>query len=177
MAHTTLIVLRGPSGSGKTTVAKAVRDALNEPIALIEQDYLRRTVLKEKDIPYGANIDLMKSVVLFTLSRGYHVILEGILDAGRYGDMLKELVTTHPHPNLFYYFDISFEETLRRHQQKPNHNEFGETEMRRWFKRLDLLTWVHEERIPESNTLEESTSTLLHAITVVTHTTQEILTR
>jgi hypothetical protein len=31
-----------------------------------------------------------------------------------------------------YYFDIPFEETLNRHQYKPNAHEFGEKELIVW---------------------------------------------
>jgi adenylylsulfate kinase-like enzyme len=47
---TRLIVLRGNSGSGKSTVARAVRERYGRGCALIEQDYLRRIVLREREI-------------------------------------------------------------------------------------------------------------------------------
>ena len=46
---TRLIVLRGNSGSGKSTVARAVRERYGRGCALVEQDYLRRIVLRELD--------------------------------------------------------------------------------------------------------------------------------
>lgn len=53
-AKSKLIVLRGNSGSGKSTTAKMLRDAAiakgtKTKIAIIEQDYLRRYILKEKE--------------------------------------------------------------------------------------------------------------------------------
>jgi hypothetical protein len=36
-------------------------------------------------------------------------------------------------------FDVPFEETLRRHNTKPNKDEFGEEEMRRWWIEKDYL--------------------------------------
>jgi chloramphenicol 3-O-phosphotransferase len=45
--HPSLIVLRGNSGSGKSTLAVAVRARSAAAVALVEQDYLRRTVLDE----------------------------------------------------------------------------------------------------------------------------------
>lgn len=158
---TKLIVLRGPSGSGKSSVAKAVRAAMTTPTAIIEQDYVRRILLKEKDVPHGDNIELIKNITLFALAHSYNVILEGIFDRGRYGKMIDEILRAHPGENYFFYFNISFDETLRRHQQKPNHDEFGETEMRNWYKDLDLLDSVKENIIHESNSLEDTVAKIL----------------
>ena len=158
---TVLIVLRGPSGSGKSTVAKAVREAFGDTMALIEQDHFRRIVLKEKDIPNGLNIELIKRTVLFALEHGRHVILEGILDAGRYEAMLKEVTAIHPEQNHFFYFDISLEETIRRHQTKPNKDDFGEKELRLWYKRNNLLSFVTEHLVHEQQTVDQIRDNIL----------------
>jgi hypothetical protein len=42
-------VIRGNSGSGKTTTAHEVRRRYGRGCALVEQDYLRRIVLREHD--------------------------------------------------------------------------------------------------------------------------------
>jgi thymidylate kinase len=159
-----LIVLRGNSGSGKTTTAKLLRelslkDAPNQKIAVVEQDYLRRMVLKEKEKARGNNIDLIEQTALFALERGYHVILEGILRAERYELMLRKLAG-HARPNYFYYFDIPFDETLKRHAAKPNSHEFGEPEMRNWFKDKDLLTFAKERIISSNQTQDEIVKTI-----------------
>lgn len=164
VSKTKLIVLRGPSGSGKSSVARVVRLAIKTPTALIEQDYLRRVLLKEKDIPGGTNIELIKSVTLFALARSYHVILEGIFDKVRYSKMFAELLKSHPTNNHFFYFDVTFDETLRRHSLKSNRNEFGETEMRAWYKESDLLEIVAEEIVPEKNTIEETINQITEKI-------------
>lgn len=161
--HTKLIVLRGPSGSGKSSIAKMVRDSQKSPMALVEQDYLRRVILREKDASDGSHIEFIKTTALFALDHSYNVIMEGIFDAGRYEKMFEELVQHHPQNNHFFYFDVSFNETLRRHQTKPNKNDFGEIEMRRWYKEKDLLQCVRERLIPETNTLEESVRLVLSA--------------
>ncbi len=158
---TVLIVLRGPSGSGKSTVAKAVRAAFGDTMALIEQDHFRRIVLKEKDIPNGLNIELIKRTVLFALEHGRHVILEGILDAGRYEAMLEEITVIHPEQNHFFYFDISLEETIRRHQTKPNKDDFGEKELRSWYKQNNLLSFVTEHLVHEQQTVDQTRDGIL----------------
>ena len=159
-----LIVLRGPSGSGKSTAAALLRSRFDQPTALVGQDHLRRIILKEKDIPDGNNHDLIKQVVLFSLERGYNVIMEGIFDAGRYEHMFEEILEQHSDDNYFFYFDVSLKETLRRHQTKPNKADFGETEMREWFNSNDLLSCVKEITIPELNSLEAVVAQILSKI-------------
>lgn len=159
-----LVVLRGPSGSGKSSTASLLRSHFDEPTALIEQDYLRRIVLKEKDVANGNNHDLIKQVVFFAFDRGYSVILEGIFDAGRYEHMFEEILERHPNNNYFFYFDVSLDETLRRHQTKPNKDDFGETELRQWFKLNDLLKCKKEMIIPELESLKAVVERILSEI-------------
>ncbi len=87
--------------------------------ALIEQDYFRRIVLKEKERTNGDNILLIEQTAKFALKRGYSVVLEGILSYVRYGTMLKRLKKLCEQTKT-YYMDIPFEETLRRHAQKAS---------------------------------------------------------
>lgn len=156
-----LIILRGNSGSGKSTVAKRLREGANSTkVALVEQDYLRRIILKEKEASNGDNIALIEQTVLFALSRGYDVILEGILLFPKYEIMLKGLVNRCTN-SFIYYFDVSFAETLERHKSKPNSHEFGEKEMREWYKSDQSGHIKDEIIIPEMFTLEESVSKIL----------------
>jgi adenylate kinase family enzyme len=146
MYHSKLIVLRGNSGSGKTTTAYKLREINNRRIALVEQDYIRRKILKEKEND-GKHIALISQIVQFALMHNYDVILEGILYFPRYKIMFEELIQKCP-DHHFYYFDIPFEETLRRHATKPNANEFGEKEMREWYKEKDITGFDREIIIP-----------------------------
>lgn len=150
-----LIILRGNSGSGKSTVAKQLREVSSRKIALVEQDAIRRGILGEKEVPNGDNIPLIAQIVEFALGRGYDVILEGILNFQRYGGMLRKLsgLSTETH---VYYFDISLEETLRRHATKSCAHEFGEKEMREWHRRRDFTNFIGERVINEECSLEQA---------------------
>jgi len=151
-----LIVLRGNSGSGKSTVARLVREASSRTIALVEQDYLRRVVLKERGKTPGTNnLDLIFQTTTFALSRGYDVILDGILVFHQYGDMLRELAARCP-DHHFFYFDISLDETLRRHATKPIAHEVGEQDLRGWYRARNVTGFANETIIPESSSVEES---------------------
>jgi hypothetical protein len=50
--------------------------------------------------------------VLFALEHGYHVILEGVLDRNRYGDMIAGPRREHPGETHVFYLDVAFEETI-----------------------------------------------------------------
>jgi predicted kinase len=159
--RTTLIVLRGNSGSGKTTVAHSLRDAHGRGLAWVSQDLLRRIVLKEKDVPGGANIGLINQVVRYCLDHGYHVVLDGILYADRYEQMLAELNRDHLDRSHFYYLDVSMDETLRRHATRPQAKEFGPDDIRAWYRPCDLLSSVHERVVPETSTLQQTVTLIL----------------
>jgi ABC-type phosphate/phosphonate transport system ATPase subunit len=151
-----LIVIRGNSGSGKSSTARTLRDLGGRGVALVEQDYLRRIVLREHDVPDGANIGLIAQTVRYALHHEYHVILEGILYTAHYEAMLEALVRDHRGEAYHYYFDISFEETVRRHTESPRAGDFTPAQMRAWYIERDLLRFTNERVIPESATLEQT---------------------
>ena len=159
--HTRLIVLRGNSGSGKSTVAAALREAYGRGVAWVSQDLIRRTILKERDQPGGVNIGLIDQVTRYSLEHGYHVVLDGIFYADRYEPMLADLARDHLGISRFYYLDVSMAETLRRHATRPQAAEFGADDMRCWYRPRDLLGGIRECLIPETSTLQETTSLIL----------------
>jgi hypothetical protein len=65
-----------------------------------------RTILRERDVPGGANIGLIDAVARYALDAGYHVVVEGILYADRYGEMLRGLREDHRGQSRFYYLDV-----------------------------------------------------------------------
>ncbi len=159
--ETRLIVLRGNSGAGKSAVAAMLREAFGRGLAWVSQDLLRRNILKEKDQPGGVNIGLIDQVVRYCLDQGYHVVLEGILSADRYGQMLAGLRQDHLGVSRFYYLDVSMAESLRRHATRQQAREFGPGHMRAWYRQRDFLTAVDECVIPETSTLEETVRLIL----------------
>jgi energy-coupling factor transporter ATP-binding protein EcfA2 len=143
----TLLVLRGNSGSGKSTIAHAVHRHFDHGRStLIAQDNIRRTILREPDTPGAFTIELIELIATTCLPRRQLVIVEGILDADRYGPMLETL-TARARRALFYAWALTFEQTLTRHAQRPQATEFGETEMRSWYHGWQPLPFVTETRI------------------------------
>ena len=53
-----------------------------------------------------------------------------------------------------FHFDVPFAETLRRHASKPQAAEYGEVEMRSWYRPLDLVPELEEHRIDASHSLD-----------------------
>jgi adenylate kinase family enzyme len=154
----TLIVIRGNSGSGKTTAAHEVRRRYGRGCALVEQDYLRRTVLREHDRAEGAVAPgFIAATVRHLLGAGYHVVLEGILHRERYADALTELIGEHRGPSHVYYFDVAWEETVRRNAARG----FTAGEMRDWWAPDDRLG-VPAERVLTAPGVEGAVSTILH---------------
>jgi predicted kinase len=156
-----LILLRGNSASGKSAAAQGIRDRFGHGIAIVGQDNLRRIVLREKDKPGGANIGLIDLTARYALDHGYHVIVDGILNRDHYGEMLRGLVNDHLGITRCFYFDVSFAETLRRHTTKPQAADYGEAEMRQWFRPKDFLEGVEEQVIPQETPLEEAVTLIM----------------
>ncbi|MEU6323697.1 kinase [Streptomyces sp. NPDC047009] len=154
--ETRLIVLRGNSASGKSSVAAGIREKFGRGLALVGQDNLRRIVLRERDRPGAANIGLIDLTARYALDTGYHVIVEGILYADHYGEMLAQLRADHCGATHGYYLDVPFAETLARHATKPIANEVAEPQLRDWYRPLDLLPGGSETIIGADSALAET---------------------
>jgi predicted kinase len=159
----TLIVIRGNSGSGKSSVAREVRRRYGRGCALVEQDYLRRIMLREHETAGSAGLAprLIGSVTEMALASGYHVVLEGILAADRYGPMLRGLLAGHDGAGHVYYLDVSFAESVRRHATRPTAGQFTPAEMHEWYAAGDVLGVPGERVVPESSAFDETVETIL----------------
>jgi len=150
-----LIILRGNSGSGKTTTGKALQRKFGHGTMLISQDVVRREMLFVKDGPNPESSQLLSELVLYGKNNCNIVILEGILNSNWYKNLFENLLDEFRDQIFAYYFDIPFEETLNRHQQKPNAHEFGEKEMKKWWNENDLLNIIPEVLLYKELSLNE----------------------
>ncbi len=150
-----LIILRGNSGSGKTATAKALQRKFGYGTMLISQDVIRREMLHVKDGPDSEAAQLLFELAMYGKKHCSIVILEGILNAKWYEKLFENLLKEFNDRIFAYYFDIPFEETLNRHQQKPNAYEFGEKEMKEWWNEKDLLHIIQEVYLHKELSLNE----------------------
>lgn len=138
------ILLRGNSGSGKSTVANLLQCRFGRGTLLIPQDVVRRELLWVNDRPGNPAVSLMCEMARWGAKNCETVIVEGILYSELYRPLFETLRDSFDSVHAYYY-DISFEETLRRHATKPNRADFGEADMRRWWKEKDFTDVLPEK--------------------------------
>ena len=151
-----LIILRGNSGSGKTSVAKALQKRLGFNTMLISHDMVRMQMLHiwGKD-GIAASLPLMMELVKYGKEHSHITILEGVLDSNEYRKLFEVCAVLFGKEIHAYYYDLPFEETLLRHQTKPNWMDFDEADMRRWWREKDYLTTIPETILTKEISLEE----------------------
>lgn len=158
-----LIVLRGDSGSGKSTVARALQRELGG--VWIEQDYFRRTVLGEIGNYSPLSVELVQQSAALALRHGRTVIMDGMFNPRKYSMAFNALRDAHDGPSLFYAYDLTLDETLRRHATRPDKSiDFGEKAMRGWYRGWDPLQGIGEERITASEDLGATVARILRDI-------------
>lgn len=156
----TIILIRGNSGSGKTSVAKELHELLGEGNLLISQDYVRRSMLSVKDEPMNLAIGLIEVQIEYGIKNCKYTIVEGIFGEAKYGDMLRNVIEKADFVYAYYY-NLSFEETLKRHRTKKGAS-FSEDKMRNWFLEYDVLGIQDEKVIFENVTKKEMVNQILN---------------
>ena len=137
----TLVIIRGNSGSGKTSLAKKLQEYYGRKTLLISHDIVRRDMLKEKVKPGNLSISLTEMIARYGYERDLLVIVEGFYETDIYGQMLEKLHTLFYPKVLSYYYDLTFEETVRRHQTRNKKAGFSPADMKCWWKECDFLGW------------------------------------
>lgn len=150
-----LIILRGNSGSGESTIAKELQNRFGTNTMLISQDVIRRDMIKVKDGENTLALPLMKELLVYGYRNSNIVILEGIMYADWYKPLFELSVKLYGTEVYTYYFDLPFEETLKRHQTKPNCHEFGEDAMRRWWREKDFSDVLNEVSITAEKNIDD----------------------
>jgi predicted ABC-type ATPase len=159
-----IIILRGNSGSGKTTISKLLQKILGHGTLLIPQDVVRREILYVKDGADTKAIDLLINLIMYGKENCTYVILEGILNSDWYRKLFEIIKYEFNNEVYAYYFDIPFEETIIRHRAKPNANEFGEIEMKRWWKEKDYINIISEQIINKDMTENEIVDMIIQQV-------------
>ncbi|HIS67784.1 MAG TPA: kinase [Candidatus Gallacutalibacter stercoravium] len=162
-----LIILRGNSGSGKSTLARMLQEKFGPNTMRLSHDMVRMEILhvwsKEGLVK---SQPLMIELLKYGKQHSEITILEGILDSQQYSLLFETALKEYGQENIFaYYYDLPFEETLRRHSTKPNHNDFGEVEMRRWWREKDYLPTIPEKVFTQELSLEDALALIYRDVT------------
>jgi len=166
---TRLIILRGPSAAGKSSVAARLLESPRQT-ALIAQDSYRFIFNVREGEAYSKTVrQMIRENALGALHNGFDVIVEGILSSKGYRDVFATVFREHPRNNHLFYFDVSFEETLRRHRGRATGGLFSEAHMRSWYKARDLLGYDFERVIGEDRTLDDTVDLVRSAIAQPAH--------
>jgi len=144
-----LIILRGPSGAGKSTVARALQNLSHADTLIIDQDYYRHTLLDNKPDDKNLVPELIEHNAHICLQAGYNVIIEGIFRKEKYARMFQKLIEGFTGESYTYYFNISFDETAKRHATRDKAALFTSEKMKEWYSMAEPLGISQENEIPE----------------------------
>jgi len=161
-----IIIIRGNSGSGKTTVAKELCKQLGKDCMLLSQDVIRREILHTDDGEDSKAIDLLSEFVLFGKENSEIIILEGILNSTWYKPLF-DIIENNFSDIYAYYYDIPFNETVKRFHTKESVN-FTEEDMKRWWNEKDLSDFDNEKIINQDMSVEDTVKMILGDINLQT---------
>lgn len=160
-----LVILRGNSGSGKSSVAKALQRQLGRGTLMIPQDVVRREMLWAHDGADTAAIALLMDLLEYGYEHSEVTILEGILHSKWYRPVFIKAIELFHEENIHaYYYDIPFEETLKRHETKRNRFDFGEEDMRRWWCEKDYMGCIRETTLTADISMENAVHRIISDI-------------
>lgn len=156
-----LIIIRGNSGSGKSSVARGLQKRIGRNTLMLAQDTVRREMLWARDGKDTAALPLLTTLLRYGYENNEVVILEGILHSQWYKPLFETALQLFGADIYAYYYDLPFEETLRRHETKAQKLEFGETEMRRWWNEKDFIGIIPEKSITKDISLDTAIEMIL----------------
>lgn len=84
-------------------------------------------------------------------------IIEGIFNSVWYKPLFEKALELFHEENICaYYYDLPFDETLKRHETKNNKFDFGAEDMRRWWNEKDYVRFIKEKTLTEEMTLDDA---------------------
>jgi len=161
-----LIIIRGPSGAGKSSIAKELHARCSRPTLLISEDKVRKMFSDWLQPNHTASKKLATAMVISGLKSNYDVIYEGISNIKTYEQYYKEIFAVHPTENYMFYLDVSFDETVRRHDTRPEKAEFGVDVMKEWWNYATPTGYDFEAIIPEGTSQEDTVENIGHVATL-----------
>lgn len=163
-----LIIIRGNSGSGKSSVAKELQRRFGRNTLMIPQDIVRREMLWARDGYNTAAIPLLIVLIEYGYTNSEITILEGIFNSAWYKPLFEQAVRNFHEENIYaYYYDLPFDETLKRHETKSNRFDFGEEDMRRWWNEKDYIGFIKEKTLTKELSLNDAVEFILSDVHIV----------
>ncbi|EFR43556.1 AAA family ATPase [Streptococcus pseudoporcinus] len=159
-----LIIIRGNAASGKSSLARALQQQLGENTLRLSQDDLRRGMLLAHDSFDTPTISLLKTLLHYGFNNCDYIILEGILKADWY-QPIWHYITENPQIKTFaYYYDLTFEETVKRHSQRAKSKDFGKASLKKWWNDKDYIKTIPEQLFNAELSIEQALSHILKEI-------------
>lgn len=158
---TSCIIIRGNSGSGKSTLAQRLQQAIDKNTLLLPQDTLRRQLLNAKDGYKTPTLPLYLTLLEHAYQHRQVLIIEGILHADWYAPLWDKIAELYGENVYAYYYDLPFEETVKRHQTRDKANDFSVSDMQRWWLEKDYLNRFHETLFDQTISLDKALNTIL----------------
>lgn len=157
-----IIIIRGNAASGKTSLAYALQEEMGENTLLLSQDLLRRTMLHAHDGFDTPTIPLLLNLLEYGYDNCQTVILEGILRSNWYQPVWQKILELYNLEHIYaYYYDLPFDETIKRHSSREKAKEFGQDALKRWWIDKDYLTEIPETRLTKDLSLEDAKALIL----------------
>ena len=156
-----LIIIRGSSGAGKSTVAKELQRRSLNKIMVVSEDEIR-DMFSDPSSEKGrlAYKKLIVQSAKYGLLNGYDVVVEGILHLKTSKKYIEELFKIGYEETHMFYFDVSFEETVSKHNTRVKKKEFGPDSMKKWWEFSKKAGAKAEYIIQESSSIEDSLKTI-----------------
>lgn len=157
-----IIIIRGNAASGKTSLAYALQEEMGKNTLLLSQDLLRRTMLHAHDGFDTPTIPLLLNLLEYGYDNCQTVILEGILRSNWYQPVWQKILELYNLEHIYaYYYDLPFDETIKRHSSREKAKEFGQDSLKRWWIDKDYLTEIPETRLTKDLSLEDAKALIL----------------
>ncbi|WP_170835390.1 kinase [Arthrobacter alpinus] len=110
-------------------------------------------------------VELIEQSAALALNHGRSVIADGMFNASKYSGSFRRLQENHAGASHFYAYDLTLEETLRRHATRAHKQaDFGEKAMRGWYHGWDPLTGIEERPITAEESLAETVARILNDV-------------
>lgn len=128
-------------------MGKRFQEKFGRNTMLISHDMVRMQILNAKDVEA---LPLTMQLLKYGRQNSDITILEGILPVEVYMPLFEMAVQEYGKDIFAFYYDLPFEETLQGHATKPKKGDFGEQDMRRWWKEKDFIDIIPEKIITKN---------------------------